>query len=252
MSSAPKSGGHSGRVTRRNLLASAALLIMASGTHARVVTKVLPWDPNEAYPVVPVKPGGFLFFNADEAALVDAIVDRLIPSDELGPGAKDSGVTTFIDRQLMGPYGGHDWLYMQGPFAATSLPTQGMQSPLTPRQQYRMGLAALQSYCKANFAGRGFVQLTTEEQEKLLTGMEKGELTLPDFSSKMLFQAVYANTMEGFFADPIYGGNRDMAGWKLVGFPGVRYDYRDVIAKPNQAYTLPPVSMQGRPEWQVR
>ena len=252
MSSAPKSGRHSGRVTRRNLLASAALLITTSGVHARVVTKVLPWDPNEAYPVMPVKPGGLLFFNADEAAVVDAIVDRLIPSDELGPGARDSGVTTFIDRQLMGPYGGHDWLYMQGPFAATSLPTQGMQSPLTPRQQYRTGLAALQSYCKANFSGRGFVQLTADEQEKLLTGMEKGDVSLPDFSSKMLFQAIYANTMEGFFADPIYGGNRDMAGWKLVGFPGVRYDYRDVIAKPNQAYALPPVSMQGRSEWQVR
>ena len=252
VSSAPKPGRHSGHVTRRSLLATAALLITTGGTHARVVTKVLPWDPNEAYPVVPVKPGGFLFFNADEAATVDAIVDRLIPSDELGPGAKDSGVTTFIDRQLMGPYGGHDWLYMQGPFAATSLPTQGMQSPLTPRQQYRMGLAALQSYCKSNFSGRGFVQLTADEQDKLLTGMEKGELSLPNFSSKMLFSAIYANTMEGYFADPIYGGNRNMAGWKLVGFPGVRYDYRDVIAKPNQAYTLPPVSMQGRPEWQVR
>jgi gluconate 2-dehydrogenase gamma chain len=250
--SASKPGKHSGHLTRRSLLAGVAVLVATGGTYARVVTKVLPWDPNEAYPVVPVKPGGFLFFNADEAAIVDAIVDRLIPTDELGPGARDSGVTTFIDRQLMGPYGGHEWLYMQGPFAATSLPTQGLQSPLTPRQQYRMGLAALQSYCKATFAGRGFVQLTADEQEKLLTRMEKGELTLPGFSSKMLFSAIYANTMEGFFADPIYGGNLDMAGWKLVGFPGVRYDYRDVIEKPNQAYALPPVSMQGRPEWQVR
>jgi gluconate 2-dehydrogenase gamma chain len=251
-SSASKPGKHSGRVTRRSLLASAALLITTGGAYARVVTKVLPWDPNEAYPVVPVKPGGFLFFNADEAAIVDAVVDRLIPTDELGPGARDSGVTTFVDRQLMGPYGGHDWLYMQGPFAATSLPTQGLQSPLTPRQQYRMGLAALQSYCKTNFAGRGFVQLTVEEQEKLLTGMEKGELTLPNFSSKMLFSAIYNNTMEGYFADPIYGGNRDMAGWKLVGFPGTRYDYRDVMEKPNQAYALPPVGLRGRSAWGER
>ena len=136
---ASKSLRHSSHVTRRSLLASAALLITASGARARVVTKVLPWDPNEAYPVVPVKPGGYLFFSAEEAAIVDAVVDRLIPTDELGPGAKDSGVTTFIDRQLMGPYGGHDWLYMQGPFAAAPLPTQGLQSPLTPRQQYRHG-----------------------------------------------------------------------------------------------------------------
>ena len=107
---------HSG-VTRRSLLATAALLITTSGVTARVVTKVLPWKPNEAYPVTPVVPGGYLFFTANEAAVVDAIVDRLIPTDELGPGAKDAGVTTFIDRQLTGPYGGHDWLYMQGPFS---------------------------------------------------------------------------------------------------------------------------------------
>jgi gluconate 2-dehydrogenase gamma chain len=240
---------HSGQVTRRTLLASAALLITTAGAHARVVTKVLPWDPNEAYPVVPVKPGGYLFLSADEAAMVDAMVDRLIPTDELGPGAKDSGVTTFIDRQLTGPYGGHDWLYMQGPFAAAPLPTQGLQSPLRPRQQYRMGLAALDSYCKSSFGGRGFVQLNADEQDKLLAGMEKGEVTLPSFSSRMLFAAVHGNAIEGYFADPIYGGNRDMAGWKLIGFPGVRYDFRDVIEKPNQAYTLPPVSMQGRPAW---
>jgi gluconate 2-dehydrogenase gamma chain len=240
---------HSGLPTRRSLLASAALLIMTSGVSARVVTKVLPWQRNEAYPVPAVIPGGYLFFTPAEAAAVDAIVDRLIPTDELGPGAKDSGVTTFIDRQLTGPFGGHDWLYMQGPFSSNPLPTQGLQSPLVPRQQYRLGLAALEAYCKANFNGRSFVQLNGDEKDKLLGGMEKGDVKFDNFSSRMLFNAVYANTMEGFFADPIYGGNRDMAGWKLVGFPGVRYDFRDVMAKPNQAYTLPPVAMQGRPAW---
>jgi gluconate 2-dehydrogenase gamma chain len=240
---------HAGRVTRRNLLASAALLIATQGVSARVVTKVLPWQPNQAYPLQPVIPGGYLFFTPAEAATVDAIVDRLIPTDDLGPGAKDAGVTTFIDRQLMGPFGGHDWLYMQGPFSSTPLPTQGLQSPLLPRQQYRLGLAALETYCKTTFSGRSFVQLNADEQEKLLTGMEKGEVQFQNFSSRMLFSAIYANTMEGFFADPIYGGNRDMAGWKLIGFPGTRYDFRDVIEKPNQAYTLPPVGIQGRPAW---
>jgi len=138
----PAKSKHSGHLTRRSLLASAALLIMTSGVSARVVTKVLPWQPNEAYPVPPVIPGGYLFFTPAEAAAVDAIVDRLIPTDELGPGAKDAGVTTFIDRQLTGPFGGHDWLYMQGPFSSTPLPTQGLQSPLVPRQQYRLGLGA--------------------------------------------------------------------------------------------------------------
>lgn len=238
---------HSG-VTRRSLLASAALLVTAAGVSARTVTKVLPWKLNEAYPVEPVVPGGYLFFTASEAAMVDAFVDRLIPTDELGVGAKDAGVTTFIDRQLTGPYGGHDWLYMKGPFSPNPLPTQGLQSPLTPRQQYRQGLAALDTYCAATF-NRKFVQLNVDEQNKLIAGLEKGEVQLQNFSSRMLFTAIYTNTIEGFFADPIYGGNRDMAGWKLVGFPGVRYDYRDVLDKPNQPYTLPPVGIQGRPAW---
>src|ERR1700749_1300050 len=98
---------HSG-VTRRSLLATAALLITTSGVSARVVTKVLPWKPQEAYPMTPVVPGGYLFFTANEAAVVDAFVDRLIPTDELGPGAKDAGVTTFIHPQLTGPYCGDD------------------------------------------------------------------------------------------------------------------------------------------------
>jgi len=245
----PASPRHPGNVTRRSLLAGAALLITTQGVGARVVTKVLPWRPNEAYPIAPVVRGGYLFFTPAEAATVDAIVDRLIPTDELGAGAKDAGVTTFIDRQLTGPYGGHDWLYMQGPFSSTPLPTQGLQSPLTPRQQYRQGLAALEAYCKTTFGGRGFVQLSIDEQEKLLTGMEKGEIQFQNFSSRMLFSAVHGNTIEGFFADPLYGGNRDMVGWKLIGFPGTRYDFRDVMAKPNQAYTLPPVGIQGRPAW---
>src|SRR6201996_7717415 len=237
---------HPHHFTRRSLLASAALLVTARGVSARVVTKVLPWDPNEAYPVTPVKPGGYLFFTANEAAVVDAFVDRLIPTDELGPGAKDAGVTTFIDRQLTGPYGGHDWLYMQGPFSSNPLPTQGLQSPLTPRQQYRLGLAALEAYCNKTF-NRGFAALSGEERDKLIGGLEKNGGQLPNFSSRMLFNAIYNNTIEGFFADPIYGGNRDMAGWKLVGFPGVRYDFRDVLQNPNQAYTPGPRGLPGRP-----
>ena len=250
-STAFRQGTGPGSTRRAFLLATAALLVTSKGVSARVVTKVLPWRPNEAYPVTPVVPGGYLFFTAREAAVVEAFAERLIPADELGPGAKQADVTTFIDRQLTGPYGGHDWLYMEGPISKNPLPSQGLQSELTPRQQYRSGIAALEAYCKATF-NRGFVELNAGEQDKLIAGLEKGEVQLPNFSSKMLFTAIYTNTIEGFFADPIYGGNRDMVGWKLVGFPGVRYDFRDVIDRPNQAYSLPPVSMQGRPAWGAR
>jgi gluconate 2-dehydrogenase gamma chain len=238
------------RTTRRELLAATTLFTFAaSAALARTVSHALPWSPNEAYPFPPVLRGPWIYLTPAEAATIDAIVDRLIPGDELGAGGKDAGCTVFIDRQLAGPFGGHDWLYMQGPFSPDPLPSKGLQSPLTPRQQYRMGLAALDDYCKAQFNGHGFADLSASDQDALLAGLEKNQVKLSGFDGHMLFSTILANTMEGYFADPIYGGNRDMVGWKLVGFPGTRYDYRDVIANPNKPYPLPPVGLAGRPAW---
>ena len=241
------------QTTRRQLLSATALFAFGAGSvDARTVDGPVPWTANEAYPPRPVAGGPMLFFTAEEAAAVDAMLSRLIPADELGPGAKETGGTLFIDRQLVGPYGGFDWLYMQGPFPDHPLPSQGLQSPLTPREQYRRGLAALAEYCRATFGGRLFQQLAPAEQDKVLAGLEKGEVKLPGFDGKMLFATVQTNAIEGFFADPVYGGNQGMAGWQLLGFPGTRYDYRDVMEKPNQPYTMPPVSIRGRPEWGKR
>ncbi|MBV9783474.1 MAG: gluconate 2-dehydrogenase subunit 3 family protein [Acidisphaera sp.] len=232
--------------TRRQLLASAAIIVFSRAAFGHTILGKLPWRPNEVYPPEPLGSPGWHFFTPGEAATVDAMVDRFIPADELGPGGKQAGCTVFIDRQLSGPYGTYEWLYMKGPFPADPLPSQGLQSPLTPRQQYRLGLAALNAYCRGKYDNRAFAQLDADAQDKLLDGMEKGEVQLPEFSARMLFGTVLANTMEGFFADPIYGGNRDMAGWKLIGFPGTRYDYRDVMQNPNKPYSLPPVGLKGR------
>ncbi len=237
------------QTTRRALLSATALFALMGTSAARIVTDVLPWVPNEAYPPTPAGAGPLRFLTAEEAATLDAILARLIPADDLGPGAKETGGTLFIDRQIAGPYGGHDWLYMLGPFPNDPLPTQGLQSALTPRQQYRQGLAALATYCKATYAGKLFQQLPPDEQDKLLSGLETGTVALQGANARGLFGAILANAIEGFFADPIYGGNQGMAGWKLVGFPGTRYDLRDVMAAPNQPYTLPPVGIQGRPAW---
>lgn len=235
--------------TRRELLGGTAAVAIAGPAWGRTISHEMPWQPNEAYPPPAVETGPLQFLTAQEAATLDAIVDRLIPADELGPGGKDAGCTTFIDRQLAGPFGVNEGLYNQGPFAEHPLPSQGLQTALTPREQYRKGLAALADYCRGKFAGRTFEQLSGTEQDDLLKGMEKGEIQLPGFASRALFAAIHTGTMEGFFADPVYGGNRDMAGWKLVGFPGTRYDYRDVIDNPNKPYTLPPVPIKGRAEW---
>lgn len=241
-------------LTRRRFLASTATIALSGLSSASLARTYpggsLPWRPNAAEPPTPVRPGPWLYFTADEAAAMEAIVDRLIPEDDLGPGGKQAGCAVFIDRQLAGFFGDSSRLYMKPPFL-NGTPSQGAQSPVVPKSAYRLALAGLDAHCKATFAGKSFPALAPEEQDKILSGMEKGELKLAGIDSQAFFNLMLQNTMEGFFADPIYGGNKDMAGWKLVGFPGARYDYRDHVAKHNQPYPFPPVSILGRPDWNV-
>jgi gluconate 2-dehydrogenase gamma chain len=241
------------RISRRSLLAStAACLFVSSGSAgALTIGQGMPWSPGAARPPAPVRPGPWIFFSADEASLVEAAVDRLIPADKRGPGGKDAGCAVFIDRQLADPYGRGDGLYMKPPFMPGAA-TQGYQMPDTPAAQYRGGLKALGQYVKNAFRGKSFSQLPPRDQDQVLAGIESGSIALKDVNGAQFFALLLANTMEGFFADPIYGGNRDMAGWKLIGFPGARYDYRDWVERHNEPYPLPPVSILGRSEWEVR
>lgn len=242
------------KITRRRLLSSTAMLMVTTfGSQAfgrSYPGGVLPWEPSETQPPTPVRAGPWLYFTADEAAAVEAIVDRLIPADDSGPGGKEAGCAVFIDRQLAGSFGDSRRLYMSAPFA-NGTPSQGPQSPILPKERYRTSLAALNEYCKATFAGKGFATLEPLQQDQVLKGLESDEIKLQGSSGKDFFETILANAMEGFFADPIYGGNRDMAGWKLIGFPGARYDYRDHVGKHNQLYPLPPVSILGRADWSV-
>src|SRR5258707_4022226 len=216
------------RISRRSLLASTAALFATNTTaaRARTVTQMLPSEPGMATPPVPVRPGPWLFLMADEAALVEAAVDRLIPPDDRGPGGKDAGCAVFIDRQLAGRYGRGDGLYLRPPFMR-GLATQGYQMPDAPAARYRVALRALADYVKTAFAGKSFPQLSPDDQDKVLAGLESGSIALKDVSGTQFFVLLLQNTQEGFFADPLYGGNRDMAGWKLVRLSGGRYHYLD-------------------------
>jgi gluconate 2-dehydrogenase gamma chain len=243
----------SSQPSRRLLLASAAAFFFV-GTglgRARTLGGSLPWEPGTATPPTPVRPGPWLFFTADEAALIEAAVDRLIPPDSRGPGGKDAGCAVYIDRQLAGPYGRSEGLYTRPPFMP-GVATQGYQMPDAPAARYRVGLRTLADYIKSNFAGKSFRDLPPEDQDKVLKGLESGLIALKDVKSADFFTLLLGNTQEGFFADPIYGGNRDMASWKLIGFPGARYDYRDWVDRHNEPYPLPPVSIMGRSDWTVR
>lgn len=231
-------------LTRRRLLASTAAAIAVGAHAARAVTVrgALPWRPNAADPPTLVRPGPWVYFTPEEGAAVEALVDRLIPPDPATPGGKDAGCAVFIDRQLAGPYGRSEALYMVPPFA-NGTPQQGPQLPLTPAQRYRKALASLDAHCRAAYAGKPVSQIPDAEKDALLTAMQKGQLQFADVNAIGFFDLLLQNTKEGFFADPLYGGNRDMAAWRMIGFPGTHYDYRDWVGRHNERYPLPPISI---------
>ena len=204
----------------------------------------------------PVPDDALTFFTPAQAAIVRAASGRIIPADENGPGAIEAGVVFFIDRQLaQGGLSGPE--YRLGPYQAGA-PTQGDQSMLTMRDRYRIGLAAMDAFAQQRF-GRGFADLSEQQQDEALRAMDGGEAdqvvsvvgienvpvefagTGPEslqhaspsgkvFGLQAFFETLRAHTIAGFFCDPIHGGNRGMVGWKLIGFPGAQIGgYRDWI-----------------------
>lgn len=190
---------------------------------------------------------GYLFFTPAEAAFVEAAAARLIPDEPPGPSALDAGVPRFIDRQLAGPYGAGDRFYLKGPIPKGT-PTQGWQMG-TPAEVYRVAIAQVNRWTIEHYGGP-FSELAPETQDEALKALEAGGARLGGgIEAKAFFALLLQNVVEGYFADPIYGGNRDMAAWAMIGFPGARYDHREFVARHNEAYPLPPVGLAGRPEW---
>jgi gluconate 2-dehydrogenase gamma chain len=237
-------------LNRRTFLSASAFWFATSTslTHATVIREHMPWSPFPSSEPQIERPGPWKFFTADEARAMEAIVDRIIPPDSETPGGKDAGCAVFIDRQLKGPYGSAAGLYKLGPYVKGSK-EQGPQSPLTPADLYRKGLANLDRVCKAANGGKGFADLTADEQDSVLKKVESGEVKFDGVNAQGFFDALLKDVPEGFFSDPIHGGNRDMVGWKMIGFPGIRYDYRDWIGRHNERYPYPPVSIMGRADW---
>jgi len=164
------------------------------------------------------------FFDESEALIVAAASARIFPADQSGPGAREAGVVIYIDRQLAGPYGRDRYRYTQGPFE-DGPPELGYQGKATPREIYREGLKNL----------KDFDQLSAEEQDARLQQIE----------SSRFFSLLRQHTIEGMFSDPIHGGNIDMIGWQLIGFPGPRMSNYDEIDKHfGEAFRPQPISLQ--------
>jgi gluconate 2-dehydrogenase gamma chain len=224
------------------------LLLISPAARATIIKGGMPWIPGSADPPTAVTPGGWHFFTPQEAATVEAFVDRLIPPDPQTPGGKDTGCAVYIDRQLAGPHGHFEGRYMSGPFQKGTK-QQGPQSPVTPAQQYRKALAALDNACRSKFGGKPFTALSDDQKDEAIKGLEDGSLALDGTDNKEFFKLILKDTQKGFLADPIYGGNKDMASWKMIGFPGTHYDYREWIDRHNERVTLPVISISNHPNW---
>jgi gluconate 2-dehydrogenase gamma chain len=183
-----------------------------------------------------------LTLTATEHAFFVAAADTIIPADPLSPSGSDCGVANFIDRQLAGAYGTGARLYRQGPFPKGK-PEQGYQLSLNPREFFRAGVASANEFTRKAWA-KDFDRLNEEQRIAALKTMEEGKAEFTGFGSAMFFNALLQITMEGFFADPIYGGNRDMASWKMVGYPGLPATYRnDIRSYLGKTYDKPPRSI---------
>jgi gluconate 2-dehydrogenase gamma chain len=150
------------------------------------------------------------FFTETEALIIAAAASRIFPSDDSGPGAREAGVSIYIDRQLAGSYGRDRFRFTQPPFE-DGPPELGYQGKETPRHIYREGLKGL----------NGFHLLPPAGQDAALRQIE----------SSVFFALLRQNSIEGMFCDPIHGGNAGMVGWQLVGFPGPRMSNFDEIEK---------------------
>lgn len=188
-----------------------------------------PWQPQ--------------FFNDVEWAFINAAVARLIPADERGPGALEAGVPEFIDRQMNTPYATGAIWYMQGPFNPDVPKEMGYQLPLVPKQIYNLGIADANDWCKKQH-GKLFAELSGEQQDSVLGQFESGDAQFTQLPSSLFFSYLLQNTREGFFSDPIHGGNKGMVGWTLINFPGARADFMDWVER-GERYPFPPVSING-------
>jgi gluconate 2-dehydrogenase gamma chain len=170
------------------------------------------------------------FFTEDEALAVAAAAAQIFPADESGPGANEAGVVIYIDRQLASAYGRDHYRYTRPPFA-DGVREQGYQGKETPREIYRSGLKTL---------GRVHLSSAAEQTARL-----------KEIEKTVFFSLLRTHTIEGMFCDPMHGGNVDMIGWQLVGFPGPRMGYIDEVeGHYGRAFRPKPASLAqvlGRP-----
>lgn len=170
-----------------------------------------------------------MYFTQDQFQTAEAAAERLFPVDDLGPGAKELGVAFFIDHQMASAYGTNARDYMSPPFHIGEA-YQGYQLTFKRQELVALGLQALDDYAQSKYQKK-FTKLAPEEQDAVLTAFEANEVDLKGVPAATFFNMFRSLTMEGVYSDPLYGGNKNMGGWKMRNYPGNQMSYFDVIEK---------------------
>lgn len=170
-----------------------------------------------------------MYFTPDQYRITEAASERIFPTDENGPGAKELLVAYYIDHQLSGAWGMGSKEYTSGPFFPGEA-TQGYQGRQNRQQIFEIGLKGLQDQSLKTY-DKSFTELSDEEQDAILTEFADGNVELKGVSSAYFFGVLRTATIEGAYADPLYGGNANMAGWKMKNYPGHQMSYVDIIEK---------------------
>lgn len=175
-------------------------------------------NPNEA----------LMFFNQEQYQTAAAAAERIFPKDESGPGAKDLNVAIYIDHQLASPWGVNAKDYMMGPYLKPD-EKQGGQLRILRKDLFLLGLNGLNDYSNKKFKKK-FIEIEAKEQDQVLVDFESGKAgNLSGVSTTAFFNMLRTLTIEGAYADPMYGGNKDMQGWKMRKYPGSYMAYINEI-----------------------
>lgn len=221
------------RITRRRFLMNAGYAI-GGALIGGVIGNLLPGMERQTA-VSPAlgqaSTGSFnqalMHFTREQFQMVEAMAERIFPQDENGPGAKDLGVAYFIDHQLAGEWGVGGREYRQGPYLPGEK-TQGYQGRLNRREIFQVGIEGVKNESLSKY-GKRFIELKEEVQDQILTALQEDQLPLPGVSSAYFFSLLRSMTLEGVYSDPLYGGNRNMEGWRMKKFPGDQMAYIKVI-----------------------
>jgi len=211
------------------------------------------------------------FTRLEDFKTLSAATECIYPKDDNGPGAIELGVPYFIDKQLAGAWGMNAKDYRQAPFIKyqdvesmdgkdnkklppnqqgaqgtdnkTETELQREQTRLSRRDIFRQGVRKLNNESQQRFKTT-FDKAGEDQQIEILKDFESGKVKMKGVAAENFFILLRTATLEGAYSDPMYGGNKNMAGWKMKEFPGAQASYSAIIEKDEFA-EMEPMSLRN-------